>query len=271
LESTDPVVEEILHGGIANAGAVVRRGNEVVRPAPPNAATIHALLAHLRTTGFDGVPEPRALTDDGRERLTFIPGDVPQPPFPAWSQTDEILASTTRLIRRFHDATATFDPPPDSDWNGELADPSGEGEVICHNDVCPENVVFRDGEAVALLDLDFAAPGRRIFDVARFARMWIPLDTPEDAARTNRAGLDPFARLRVVADAYGLADDRADLVHVIEEQMERGSDFVRRRVEAGHEAFTKMWNDMGGEDRYRRRRAWFAERRQRFLHALTGG
>ena len=29
---------------------------------------------------------------------------------------------------------------------------------MCHNDVCPENVVFRDGIAVALLDFEFAAP-----------------------------------------------------------------------------------------------------------------
>ena len=79
------------------------------------------------------------------------------------------------------------------------------GEVICHNDVCPENVVYRGGTAVALLDFDFAAPGSRVYDLARLALMTVPVDTPEDAARTGRGDLDPFARLRVVADAYGLA------------------------------------------------------------------
>ena len=29
------------------------------------------------------------------------------------------------------------------------------GPIVCHNDVCLENVVFRDGEAVGLLDFDF--------------------------------------------------------------------------------------------------------------------
>ena len=50
-----------------------------------------------------------------------------------------------------------------------MADPDG-GSVMCHNDVCLENVVFRDGRAVTLLDFDFAAPGRRSFDLAAFAR-----------------------------------------------------------------------------------------------------
>ena len=49
-----------------------------------------------------------------------------------------------------------------------MADPEG-GPVVCHNDVCLENVVFRNGEAVALLDFDFAAPGRPVYDLACFA------------------------------------------------------------------------------------------------------
>ena len=181
---------EVLHGGIANAGSVVRVGPHVLRPTNPHTATIHALLAHVRAAGFDGVPEVVGLEPDGRERLVHIPGDVPIPPFPKWSQTDEVLASTARLLRRFHDATVGFVPPPDATWSNEMADPAG-GDVFCHNDVCPENVVYRDGEAVALLDFDFAAPGSRAYDVACFARMCVPIDTDEDAARTGRAGLDP--------------------------------------------------------------------------------
>jgi Ser/Thr protein kinase RdoA (MazF antagonist) len=41
--------------------------------------------------------------------------------------------------------------------------------VICHNDVFPEYVVYRDGIAFALLGFDFAAPGRRVYDVACLA------------------------------------------------------------------------------------------------------
>jgi hypothetical protein len=128
--------------------------------------------------------------------------------------------------------------------------------------------VFRDGVAVALLDFDFAAPGRRVFDVASFARMFIPLDAPEDAARTGREGLDPFRRLRIVADAYRLRADRSELVGMIGKQLAAGRGFVERRVDGGDKAFTRMWNEMGGKKRYERRRRWFEQNRQRFLDVV---
>ena len=83
------MTEEILPGGVGNAGAVVRVGDHVLRPASRHTPAIHALLRHVRAAGFDGVPEPVGVDPDGRERLVFIDGDVPYPPFPAWSQTDD--------------------------------------------------------------------------------------------------------------------------------------------------------------------------------------
>ena len=262
---------EILQGGVANAGAVIRRGDRVERPAPINADTLHALLRHLRAHGFDGAPEPIEISQDGREYLRFIPGDVPTVPFPRWSQTDAVLASTTALLRRFHDATVGFVAPADAQWNIELADPSGRRDdppVIAHNDVCPENVVYRAGVAVALLDFEYAAPGRRVYDLATLARMIVPIEADQDAARLGRGGLDPYRRLRVAADGYGLEPDRFELVDALATQIETGGAFVQRRVDAGDEAFTRMWNQSGGRERFDRRRVWFAAHRQRFLDAV---
>jgi len=261
------VDDEILVGGVAHAGAVVRRGHHVLRPSGRHTPAVHALLRHVRASGFDGVPEPIGVDPDGRERLRFIEGDVPYPPFPAWSQTDRALATTASLLRRFHDAATGFVAPLGAAWDTELADPAG-GPVICHNDVCPENVVYRHGVAFALLDFDFAAPGRPLYDLTQLAKMCVPLDTPEDAARLGRGGLDPFGRLRIVADAYGLPPDRASFVDVIEESLAMGSAFVERRVERGEAAFIEMWETMGGRDRYERRQAFFERHRGQFLAAL---
>jgi hypothetical protein len=262
---------EVLQGGVGNAGAVVRVGPHVLRPTNPHSLTIHALLRHVREIGFDAAPEVVAIDADGRERLVFVAGDVPVPPFPAWSQTDAVLASTASLLRRFHDATVGFVAPPGATWSDEMRDPNPVGDiVICHNDVCPENVVYRDGVAVALLDFEFAAPGRRVYDVACLARMCVPIEADEDAARTGRGGLDPYTRLRVVADAYGLVGpDRSTLLDVLAEQIDQGSPFVRRRIAAGETAFVAMWESMGGEERIDRRRRWFAAHRSRFEDVLN--
>ena len=257
----------MLQGGVANAGSVVREGDYVLRPSSPHSGVLHALFRHVRAAGFDGVPDPVGIDPDGRERLIFIPVDVAVPPFPAWSQTDNALASVAELLARFHDAAAGFEAPPETAWSRELADRAG-GSVVCHNDVCLENVVFRDGAAVALLDFDFAAPGRALYDLAAMARMCVPLDTPADALVWGRGPFDPFGRLRLVADSYGLPPGREDLVHIIEESMVLGGEFVRRRVERGEPAFVEMWEQMGGQARFDRRREWFAQNRSRFLEAL---
>ena len=85
--------EEVLPGGVANAGRVVRVGRCVLRPSSPRTELIHDLLRYVRAAGFDGVPEPVGIDPDGRERLVYIEGDVPFPPLPPWSQTDHALAS----------------------------------------------------------------------------------------------------------------------------------------------------------------------------------
>ncbi len=259
--------DRLLAGGIANAGAIVRRGDLVLRPGGPHTAGVHRFLAGLRTAGFDGAPEPHGVGDDGRERLGFIPGDVAVPPYPAWVQTDAALASIARLARRLHDAAAAVGVP-DGDWNDELADPAG-GPIVCHNDLCLENVVFRGGEAVGLIDFDFAAPGRALHDLVHFARMCVPLDDDVTAARRGWMPDDRSRRLRLVCDAYGLAhDDRHRVVEQIGASIAQATAFVRRRIEAGETAFATTLDELGGEDRFRRRDEWWRDHRDAVADAL---
>ena len=260
--------EERLAGGVANAGGVVRAGNHVLRPVNPYTASTHAFLAAVRAAGFKGASSPVGVDPDGRERLVYIDGDVALPPYPEWSQSDAALASVAVLLRQLHAAGQSFDPKGWS-WSREMADPIG-GPIVCHNDVCLENVVFRDGAAVGLLDFDFAAPGRPVYDLAQFARMCVPVDDGLSASRLGWHPSDRPGRLRLVADAYGLdAPGRAELVACLDAAIDAGGEFVRRRVDAGDPNFIKMWNDMGGAERFDRRRRWWGEHRQDFVTALA--
>lgn len=267
MGDAEGVEEEVLAGGVANAGRVVRVGGHVLRPSNERSETIHSFLSSLRAAGFAGVPMPVGIDADGRERLEFVEGDVPVPPFPEWAQSDMALASTAALLARFHDASRSFDPQGLS-WSTEMADPVG-GSIVCHNDVCLENVVFRNGEAIALLDFDFAAPGRPVYDVAQFARMCVPIDDDVNAGRQGWSDVDRPRRLRLVADTYGLdASARGELLEVLDGSIARGGEFVRRRVEQGDPGFVAMWAEMGGMERFDRRRRWWSENRDLFVHAM---
>ena len=260
-------MDEILAGGVANAGRVIRRGDFVLRPSSPNSEAVHAFLLQLRATGFEGASLPVEVQADGRERLHYIEGVVGVPPFPGWVQTDHALSSATGLMRSFHEASSRLPVIP-ATWSDELADPLG-GTMICHNDVCFENIVFRGGAAVALLDFDYAAPGRPLFDLAAFARLCVPIDDDLNASRLGFEDLDRPARLRLVADTYGLdAEGRYTLVELLDGPMESGGAFVQRRVEAGDPNFIRMLDEMGGMKRYERRHRWWQESREAFARAL---
>lgn len=260
---------EVLRGGVANAGAVVRVGRHVLRPSNPHTGSIHRFLRALHDAGFDGASEVVGLDDDGRERLVFVLGDVAVPPYPGWAQRDGALASTAELLRRFHDASRSFVPAADDSWSDEMADPAG-GTVVCHNDVCLENVVFRDGRAVALLDFDFAATGRPVYDLGQCARMCVPVDDDISAAALGWEPADRPARLRMTADAYGLdGDGRRALLDVLDDSVARGGEFLRRRVAAGDAPFVAMWEEIGGTERFDRRRRWWAATRPAFDRAMS--
>ena len=130
--------------------------------------------------------------------------------------------------------------------------------------------MFRDGRAVALLDFDFAAPGRPLYDLAQFARMCVPVDDDVNAWRLGWASADRPARLRLVCDTYGVdAAGRAVVLQVLDHTIEQGGEFVLRHVQAGDPGFVQMWHDMGGMERFDRRRDWWTRSRAAFRAALT--
>ncbi|MBP2352320.1 hypothetical protein JOF29_003403 [Kribbella aluminosa] len=261
------MAEQQLNGGIANAGQVVRVGRHVLRPSGPQSGSVHALLRAVRDAGFEGAPVPVGIDEDGRERLVFIEGDVPVAPYPEWSQSDTALASVARLLRGLHDAARGFHSQGLS-WNDSLADPAG-GTLVCHNDVELSNVVFREGVAVALLDFDFAAPGRRVYDLAQLGRLCVPIEDDFDQDRIGWLPADRPARLRLVADAYGLdRDGRVELLAAMNDALARIEAAARRSIAAGDPETVATMNRTGGIEKYDRRRRWWSAHYEHFAAAL---
>lgn len=231
-----------LVGGTANRGQVVRVGDTVRRPERPSSPAVHALLEHLAGIGFDGAPRFLGIDESSREVLSFIPGETVVPPYPAWSMTDAALTSVARLLYRYHEAVAGFDPSG-HEWV-EPVPAAYAGKLVSHNDPNLDNVVFRDGEAVALIDFDLAGPGSVLWDVATAVRLWAPLRPEPDIADPRRGRA--LTRMRLFADAYGLSGpDRDRLVDAVVANHVWCMDYVRRGAENGHEWFRRRWH--GGE------------------------
>ena len=261
--------ETVLQGGTANRGLVVRVGDTVRRPIRASSPAVHAVLGHLEKAGFsaglEGAPKFLGIDSDGREVLSYLPGETVVPPYPSWAMTDAALASVARLLHRYHQAIAGFsgagltwvEPVPAAYTDG----------LVGHNDPNLDNVVFLRGEAVALIDFDLAGPGSALWDVATAVRLWAPLRPAADIDDVRRGRVLP--RFRLFADAYGLAGpDRARLVDAAAANHVWCMDYVRRGAETGHPWFGRRWS--GGEAELTdRTNTWFAEIRDQLHAALS--
>jgi hypothetical protein len=249
----DEEPEVLLFGGTANRGQVVRVGQTVRRPQRPTSPATHALLRHLADVGFSGAPRFLDIDDLGREVLTYVPGTAITPPFPAWALTDEALASVAALLRAYHSAVETFDPRPYL-WPQSPPEPFS-GELISHNDINLDNVVFRDGRAAALIDFDLASPGSRLWDVAGAVRLWAPL-RPDHHIHDERRGR-ALDRLRLFVDRYDLADeDRERLVEAVLQSHNWIYELIGEQVANGHAGFSDYYA-AGAEHRAAETYEWY--------------
>jgi aminoglycoside phosphotransferase (APT) family kinase protein len=256
--------EEPLRGGTANRGLVVRVGDTVRRPQTPFSEAVHALLSHLEDEGFDGAPRHLGRDSAGREVLSYVEGAVPIQPTPPWAYSDTALVSVADLLRRYHEAVSDFDPTPFR-WRTHVPDGYRTGPVS-HNDPNLDNVVFRDGRAVALIDFDLASPGSIEWDLATAARCWVPLQDPRDSPPevADRA----VERLRLFADAYGLTpEQRRRVVLAVPETRTWGYDIVRAGAESGHLGYTDHWTR--AQDRYQRGTTWLERNLDALVEAVS--
>lgn len=110
------------------------------------------------------------------------------------------------LIRRLHDATASFQVPDAPVWRPWFGrDIAGNERIIGHCDISPWNVVLRGGEPVALIDWEVAGPVDRLTEVAMAAWSLAQLYDDDVAALNGlRDAEQRMRQVRLFSDAYGL-------------------------------------------------------------------
>ncbi len=263
-----------LGGGDVTEG-VVRVGDTVRRPVGPHSPLVHALLTHLESVGFEGAPRFLGIDGSGREVLSYIEGEVAGRPRPSWIGDEIRLASVGRLVRAYDDAAASFAPPPDVPLGTAPAEPPGippapayPPELIGHVDITPENVVFRNGRAYALVDFDLAKSATRADEMYNAMMWWVPLSDPRDVDPLLR-GVDVPRRSRILADAYGLSGtDRERIMEVAVLRTRRAWYLMKQRAETQGGGWKRMW-DEGVGDVIKRREAWLDRHAAALTAALT--
>lgn len=210
--------------GRTTAG-ITRIGQTVRRPPSPNAGFVQALLRHLEAVGFQGAPRHLGTDENGRELLSYVPGEVPAH---LGRYDDRTLAEAARLIRDYHDATATLFALP--------AEQAGV-EVACHNDLSPCNVVFREGRPVALIDFDAAAPGSRPYDLGYAAWLWLDLGNSEWSAE------EQLRRLRLFLAAYEWSGNEGEIISAV---LDRQFGLVTEATRTGNTTLGAWAAECGG-------------------------
>ena len=258
-----PDSPRLLPGGTANRGLVMRVGDTVRRPVAPCWPGTHALLAHLARVGFDGAPRVLSACPV-TETLTYIDGRAAVPPLTEDTLTDAALVSVADLLRRFHRAAASFDPARYR-WPRPIPASFRTG-LVSHNDAHPANLVFRHGQAVALIDFDWAGPGSAVWDFAAAARYWAPLQDEADItdSRQGRA-LDRFALLLEASELPRA--DRRRVAEAVVANHDWTYEIVTEAAAAGHQGFADHWRAVAGPAT--RARRW-CQRNQQALLAAAG-
>jgi hypothetical protein len=202
----------------------------------PWSPSVDALLLHLQKIGFNSAPRPLGSDEAGRQVLSFIEGYVDPDP----SDLDESrIGEVGRMIRNFHDASATFVPSSDATWGVVIA-PDME-DLICHHDLAPWNLV-RTPTQLTFIDWDGAGPGSRLWDLAYAAHGFVPLSP--DASISDEVA---SRRLAALVDGYDLDQrDRARLVDMLGPRVRSMYELLRRGHETGVQPWSKLWDEGHG-------------------------
>ena len=232
--------ERALPGG--NTGGAVRVGDTVRRAAGPWTESVHDLLRHLERVGFAGAPRALGFDDQGREVLTYLPGNTvgERRPWPVWVHSDDALVQVARWLRGYHAAVRDYRPSPTARWReGGQWQP---GLVLGHNDAAPYNAVWDDeGRLTGFFDWDFAGPVTLEWDLAFTAFAWVPLHARhvvEGEGFIDIAGRP--RRLRLFLAAYGWDGPVGPFLDTVQARVLSSADGITRLAEQGDPAYQRM-------------------------------
>ena len=133
---------------------LIRDGAAVRHPRHPWNTATRALLTDLEAVGFPYSPRVVGAEDDD-DLLSFIPGASGAD---GWAPAvdERGLVAAAHLLRAYHDAVSGWQPVTDPVWFDGSSGTGGDGQIVCHGDFYPCNIVWDGIVPVGLLDFEYA-------------------------------------------------------------------------------------------------------------------
>lgn len=184
---------------------IVRIGDTVHRPVNFWTPAVQDLLKYLESVNFPYSPRVLGFDADGREILSHIEGESGKA---GWGKivTDEGLRKFAKLLRSYHNAVADYNPNHDLEW-ATGAKGLKPGEIICHGDFGPWNIVWRNDEPVGIIDWDLVHPALPEEDILYGLEYSAPFRDDETTIKWHHFSEVPdrHHRVEVYLDAYGVS------------------------------------------------------------------
>jgi hypothetical protein len=182
---------------------IIRIGDTVHRPTSWWTPAVHDLLKHLELVNFPYSPRVSGFDTDGREILSHIEGESGKA---GWEKivSDEGLRKFAKLLRSYHDAVAGYKPTENLEWSTG-ATYIKPGEIICHGDFGPWNIVWRGNEPVGIIDWDLVHPALPEEDILYGLEYSAPFRDDETTIKWHHFPEVPdrHHRIEVFLEAYG--------------------------------------------------------------------
>lgn len=233
--------EEILTGGSTNI--VTRKGDVVYRTAGEWIPAVHKVLTHLNEKGFAYSPKPLGVSADGREMLSFLPGDSMLRPWKDIMFKDDGIIQAAKMLRSFHDATQELVFPNDTKWRFITAG-KNTNQIIRHGDLGPWNTIWQGDRLTGLIDWDFAEPGDAITDLAQLIAYFAPF---RSSAAWKEAGFKEAPnyrhRLDIILKAYDGDYTEKDVILALDKLQTLEMTRIKRYGADGIKPWDKWLND----------------------------
>lgn len=233
LVSTGDCMTEVLTGG---RHGIYKKDEFVYRPYEVWTESVHKFLMFLHEHGFDKVPYPYGKDSFGKEKLSYVSGEIYNGLLPEEVKSLKTLKSVATLMREYHVLGSQYvnELEGDETWMLSLREPV---ETMCHGDFAPYNVAITNSEASGIIDFDTLHPGPKMWDVAYALYRWIPLMAPSNpesfGSEENKKD-----RLHEFMVTYGQEEyTYKDTITWVIKRLQALVDYMETQAKSGNETF----------------------------------